>query len=213
MMRDVSDRGFASTARATAIVVALCFDTTAFAAAAAEPSTGGPVVTAATVKGEFDNNSTMDLASGQTVKTDCSLNWTDADGHVYCFSSEDSRTAFLKDPDTNIQKAKEFFLAKDLANDNAAAPAAAAPSGGAAKMSKTFTEEDVNKRVDEVIAERTKDGAFVFHDPKLDADLNLNFEQIKVVRRDGRLWLVRQCHLPRQGRGQEAIRHRFLVQA
>jgi hypothetical protein len=87
-----------------------------------------------------------------------------------------------KNPDENIQKAKEFFLAKDLAKDNAAAPAAAAPSGGAAKMSKTFTEDDVNKRVDEVIAERTKDGAFVFHDPKLDADLNLNFEQIKVVR-------------------------------
>ena len=33
-----------------------------------------------------------------------------------------------------------------------------------------------------MIAERTKDGAFVFHDPKLDADLNLVFEQIKIVR-------------------------------
>ena len=34
----------------------------------------------------------------------------------------------------------------------------------------------------EVITERSKDGAFVFHDPKLDADLNLVFEQIKGVR-------------------------------
>ena len=33
-----------------------------------------------------------------------------------------------------------------------------------------------------MIAERSKDGAFVFHDPKLDADLNLVFEQIKIVR-------------------------------
>ena len=39
-----------------------------------------------------------------------------------------------------------------------------------------------NKAVEEVIAERSKDGAFVFHDPKLDADLNLVFEQIKIVR-------------------------------
>ena len=76
MMRDVSNRGFASIARATAIVVALCFDTAAFAAAAAEPSTSAPVATPATAKGEFDNNSAMDLASGQTVKTDCSVNWT-----------------------------------------------------------------------------------------------------------------------------------------
>ena len=34
----------------------------------------------------------------------------------------------------------------------------------------------------EVIAERSKDGAFVFLDPQLDADLNLVFEQIKGVR-------------------------------
>ena len=55
------------------------------------------------------------------------------------------------------------------------APAASGPT-------KSFTEEDVDKRVQEVITERSKDGAFVFHDPKLDADLNLVFEQIKVVR-------------------------------
>lgn len=47
---------------------------------------------------------------------------------------------------------------------------------------KDFTETDVKQAVDRVIAERSKDGAFVFHDPKLDADLNLVFEQIKIVR-------------------------------
>jgi hypothetical protein len=56
-----------------------------------------------------------------------------------------------------------------------AAPASSGPT-------KDFTEEDVNKRVEEVVAERTKDGAFVFHDPKIDADLNLVYEQIKIVR-------------------------------
>ena len=52
----------------------------------------------------------------------------------------------------------------------------------AAKMSKAFTEDDVNAAVKKVVDEKTKDGTFVFHDPKLDADLNLLFDQIKIVR-------------------------------
>ena len=95
------------------------------------------------------------------------MNWTDSDGRIYCFSSEDSKAAFLKDPAGNLQKAREFFASKQAS---------------AGKATKEFTEDDVNKRVQEVIAERSKDGAFVFHDPKLDADLNLLFEQIKTVR-------------------------------
>ena len=54
----------------------------------------------------------MGLASGQTVKTDCSVNWTDTDGHVYCFSTDASKEAFLKDPAENIQKAKDFLRRK-----------------------------------------------------------------------------------------------------
>ena len=38
----------------------------------------------------------MGLASGQTVKTDCSVSWTDEDGKVYCFSSEASKETFLR---------------------------------------------------------------------------------------------------------------------
>jgi hypothetical protein len=61
------------------------------------------------------------------------------------------------------------------------APAAksAAPSAG---PTKAFTEEDVNAAVKTVIDGRSKDGAFVFRDPKLNTDLNLIFEQIKMVR-------------------------------
>ena len=116
---------------------------------------------------EFDDQCAMGLASGQNVKTDCSVNWTDEDGHVYCFSSDASKEAFLKDPAGNIKKAKEFLASKQAAK---------------AAGTKEFTEEDVNKRVEEVVGERSKDGAFVFHDPKLDADLNLVFEQVKGVR-------------------------------
>jgi hypothetical protein len=52
----------------------------------------------------------------------------------------------------------------------------------ASKGGNDLGEADVNKAVAATIAERSKDGAFVFHDTKLDADLNLNFEQIKIVR-------------------------------
>ncbi|MBK5199227.1 MAG: hypothetical protein JJE37_13265, partial [Methyloceanibacter sp.] len=68
------------------------------------------------------------------------------------------------------------------AADSAAPAAESATAASATKSSKEFTEEDVDKRVDEVIAERSKDGAFIFHDPKLDADLNLVFEKVKIVR-------------------------------
>ena len=144
----------ASLARSAGIAAALSF-TLAAQVQAAEQS---PANQSTPAKGEFDNMCTEGLASGQLAKTDCSVNWKDSDGRIYCFSSEVSKAAFLKDPSGNLQKAHDFFAAKQ------ASPA---------KGSKEFTEDDVNKRVQEVINERSKDGAFVFHDPKLDADLNL----------------------------------------
>ena len=70
--------------------------------------------------------------------------------------------------------------------DNAtAAPAAVAPAAAnsaATGKTKNFTEEDVNAAVKKVVDERTKDGAFVFRDPKLNADLHLVFDEIKIVR-------------------------------
>jgi hypothetical protein len=66
--------------------------------------------------------------------------------------------------------------------EEASQPAQSATPAPATKATKEFTEDDIDKRVQEVIAERSKDGAFVFHDPRLDADLNLQFEQIKIVR-------------------------------
>ena len=72
-------------------------------------------LSAADTKGEFDDQCTMGLASGQNVKTDCSVNWTDEDGHIYCFSSEPSKEAFLKDPAGNLKKAKEFLASKQAA--------------------------------------------------------------------------------------------------
>src|SRR5581483_436909 len=88
-------------------------------AMAADQTPASPSATPAPVKGEFDDYCTMGLAEGQTAKTDCSVNWVDSDGRVYCFSSEASKAAFLKDPAGNLQKAREFFASKQAA----AAPA------------------------------------------------------------------------------------------
>ena len=71
---------------------------------------------------------------------------------------------------------------KDNATATPAPVAPAAATSGATGPTKSFTEEDVNAAVKKVIDERTKDGAFVFRDPKLNADLHLIFDQIKNVR-------------------------------
>jgi YHS domain-containing protein len=135
---------------------------------AAPAMTPAPSASPAPVKGEFDNSCAMGLADGQMVKTDCSVNWTAPDGKVYCFSSDKSKETFLKNAEANIKKAQDFVSAKK--------------SAAASGKTKDFTEDDVNTAVKKVVDERTKDGAFVFRDPKLNADLHLVFEQIKNVR-------------------------------
>jgi YHS domain-containing protein len=163
-----TDRPLGPLARSAALAALLCLTPASVSLAADQAMTPAPqAATPAAVNGEFDDYCTMGLAEGQTAKTDCSVNWIDDDGKVYCFSSEESKQAFLKDPKGNIAKAREFFASKQTA---------------AASSKKDFGEEDVNQRVDEVVKERSKDGVFVFHDPKLDADLNLIMEKIKTVR-------------------------------
>jgi len=162
-MTDIpANRLFVSLARSAALAAALCLSTATITLAAENMSP------APAANGEFDDSCAMGLSEGQTIHTDCSVNWIDPDdGKVYCFSTEKSKNAFLKDPKGNIAKAKEF-----LASQHASAAAG----------NKVFTEKDVDARVQEVIDQRTKDGAFVFHDPKLDQDLDLVFEDIKIVR-------------------------------
>jgi YHS domain-containing protein len=176
MMYKLSRRGLTSVAHATATAAALCFVLSAPATAENQYPTNAPPS-----KGEFGNECTMGLASGQEVKTDCSVNWTALDGKVYCFSTEASKQTFLKDPDENIEKAREYYIAKDQTGQ--AAPPASDTSAPVAKgPAKEFTEEDVNAAVKKTVDERSKDGVFVFHDPKLDQDLNLTYEQVKMVR-------------------------------
>src|SRR3974377_403299 len=107
MIYDASDRGLASIARVTAFAAALCFAAAALVMAADQPPTNTPAMTpapaTAPLKGEFDNSCAMGLASGQVVKTGCSVNWTAPDRKVYCFSRETSKEAFLKNPSKKIK--------------------------------------------------------------------------------------------------------------
>ena len=122
-----------------------------------------PLPAATPAKGEFDNS----WRDGSRRRAD------HEDGLLGEFSpgllpvEAASKEAFLKNPQGNIQKAREFFASKQASK---------------AAGNKEFTEDDVNAAVKKVVDEKTKDGAFVFHDPKLDQDLNLVMEQVKGVR-------------------------------
>jgi YHS domain-containing protein len=108
----------------------------------------------------------MGLARGEQIDTDCSINWKSEEGKLYCFGSEESRAAFLKDPKENLRKAATFYaqFKTETRND------------------KDFTEADVVAAVEAEVAARSRDGAFVFYDPKLGADLKLVFDEVKLVR-------------------------------
>ena len=64
--------------------------------------------TALAVAGEFGQNCTTGLSGGQLMKTDCSINAIFA-GKTYCFSSEESKSAFLMHPAETVSKAAAFY--------------------------------------------------------------------------------------------------------
>ena len=55
-------------------------------------------------------------------------------------------------------------------------------SSANATTERDFTEDNVIAATEKVVGERSHDGAFVFRDPKLNADLNLVYEKVKIVR-------------------------------
>lgn len=57
-----------------------------------------------------------------------------------------------------------------------------APAVSAVEATKTFSEGDVTAAVTDVVAQRTKDGAFRFTDPRTGEELALAFDGIRVVR-------------------------------
>lgn len=61
--------------------------------------------------GEFGGQCAMGLALGIPFQTTCDVTWKSEDGKTYCFSSEKSKTDFLKDTKQNLAKAQKFYKA------------------------------------------------------------------------------------------------------
>jgi YHS domain-containing protein len=60
-------------------------------------------------KGELDSYDPIGLIGGALIKADCSINWRDQDGKLYCFASATSLNYFQDLPKANIRKAGEAF--------------------------------------------------------------------------------------------------------
>ncbi len=68
----------------------------------------GLATAAMAATGEFDNMCSWGLANQKDVKTDCSVNTT-IQGKTYCFSSDQAKADFMKNPDANLAKAESFY--------------------------------------------------------------------------------------------------------
>jgi YHS domain-containing protein len=58
--------------------------------------------------GQFRDMCSWGLANHKDVQTDCSVNAT-IKGKTYCFSSEDAKSHFMKNPSNNLTKAESFY--------------------------------------------------------------------------------------------------------
>jgi YHS domain-containing protein len=68
----------------------------------------GLATTAYAATGEFSNMCSWGLANHKDVPTDCSVNTT-VKGKTYCFSSQEAKDNFMKNPTSNLSKAESFY--------------------------------------------------------------------------------------------------------
>jgi hypothetical protein len=55
---------------------------------------------------EFEGHCAMSVSAGARLPTDCSVVWISPEDKLYCFSSEQAKAAFMRDPRTNEQRAQ-----------------------------------------------------------------------------------------------------------
>jgi hypothetical protein len=67
------------------------------------------VVPPTAMHGEFGNEDPVGLAAGKHIKTDCSMNWVDEDGKLYCFTTGTSLVFFQEAPHIYLRAARKFF--------------------------------------------------------------------------------------------------------
>ena len=68
----------------------------------------GFATTAYAATGQFSNMCSWGLANHKDVPTDCSVN-TSIKGKTYCFSSQEAKANFMKNPTANLAKAETFY--------------------------------------------------------------------------------------------------------
>ena len=68
----------------------------------------GFATTAYAATGQFSNMCSWGLANHKDVPTDCSVN-TSIKGKTYCFSSQEAKANFMKNPTANLTKAETFY--------------------------------------------------------------------------------------------------------
>jgi len=149
-------KSFWSPAMIRAIAMALLLQISVAAAAGPQP--------------EFGGQCTEGLAAGRHVMTDCSLTWTDKDGKVYCFHDAASKTAFLKDPQQNLERARAFIAASMVQSTEEAM--------------QNFDSNDAETVVKAHVAAQTKanGGIFALTDPLDGSALKLAFDGIDFTR-------------------------------
>ena len=126
--------------------------------------------TASVAKAEFGGQCAEGLAVGRHVMTNCSVNWTDKDGKVYCFSNEAAKAEFLKDAPGNLERARTFIAASNVQSTEEAM--------------QNFDSNDAETVVKAYVDEQLKanGGVFPFEDALNGDKLKLAFDGIDFTR-------------------------------
>jgi len=121
-------------------------------------------------KAEFGGQCTEGLAEGKHVLTDCSVNWKDKDGKVYCFSNEAAKATFLKNPAESLERARTFIAAGNVQSTE--------------ESMQYFDSADVEKFVDAIIKAKVgaNGGLFPIEDALTGDQLKLAYDGIDFTR-------------------------------
>jgi YHS domain-containing protein len=123
-----------------------------------------------TSQAQFGGQCVEALAAGQHVMTSCAVTWTDKDGKTYCFSNEDAKKSFLKDPTEKLQRAREFMAASSVESTETAM--------------QNYTGSDAESLVRDLIGAKVKanNGVFPMDDPLNGEHLTLAYDDIDFTR-------------------------------
>lgn len=142
----------------------------ALALAAGNVLAAGGASAAPAAKAEFGGQCAEGLAVGRHVMTNCSVNWTDKDGKVYCFSNEAAKAEFLKDAPGNLERARAFIAASNVQSTEEAM--------------QNFDSNDAETVVKSHIQDKLKanGGVFPLEDPLNGEQLKLAFDGVDFTR-------------------------------